>query len=539
MTRLMYYRLDRTQQSIEDIAHPTSRVLQDCRDQVNVLKGILREVKKHDIPTKVEFQQNTDIANIFKGNKSLGETTLKTLSGKKTGSTVSRRKKRPQTTKDDERKPINVLVGVDRKLDGDKEFKLRQVQSARELREEYMRDKIIESRDSRNIMRDKMIASHDAPRGAYGQSSRHMHKSSESILDLVTSFPKEEHRLRNDIVDDFNNEVKSLREDANKSIKAKQAVRYHEYDFVKEITAMTDNDDEPYASSKSDSVRPSPQGSTTTMSSLYVNSGSSVASGAPTTTYISSPGGTLKSHFNYRSRFHTRPHPEQTDLCRLTGIAAMDDGKVLAADVSHLQVMLFGKHFNFLFAIQCNSPYGICTMSSNMAAITMYHGRKILLVKVHGIHIEKIRGINIDCAEHLYGITFRADRLFALCHAGEVHIIELHTKPEGLNKINQKAEADEDPKRLTRREQEKAFTTTFNKGHRWGSGDPLDQSPLYCRDLDGHWKQVQVISTDIKIGTARHIDVLDDGSKIFISGNGRVTCFDESGNEIELLRLAP
>ena len=533
MARLMYYRLDRTQQSIEDIAHPTSRVLQDCRDQVNVLKGILREVKKHDIPTKVEFQQNTDIANIFKGNKSLGETTLKTLSGKRTGSTVSRRKMRPQTTKDDERKPRNVLVGVDRKLEGDKEFKLRQVQSARELREEYMRDKIIESRDSRNIMRDKMIASHDASRGAYGQSSRHLHKSSESILDLVTSFPKEEHRLRNDIVDDFNNEVKSLREDANKSIKAKQAVRYHEYDFVKEITAMTDNDDEPYASSKSDSVRPSPQGSTTTMSSLYVNSGSSVASGAPTTTYISSPGGTLKSHFNYRSRFHTRPHPEQTDLCRLTGIAAMDDGKVLAADVSHLQVMLYGKHFNFLFAIQCNSPYGICTMSSNMAAITMYHGRKILLVKVHGIHIEKIRGINIDCAEHLYGITFRADRLFALCHAGEVHIIELHTKPEGLNKINQKAEADEDPKRLTRREQEKAFTTTFNKGHRWGSDDPLDQSPLYCRDLDGHWKQVQVISTDIKSGTARHIDVLDDGSKIFISGNGRVTCFDESGNEIE------
>ena len=491
-------------------------------------------MKKHDIPTKVEFQQNADIANIFAGNKSLGETILKTMSGKKTGSTMSRRKKRPQTTKDAERK-TNVPIGVDRKLDGDKEFKLRQVQSARELREEFMRDKVIDNRDSRNIMRDKMIASHDTvtSKGAYGQSSRNMNKSSESILELVTAFPaKDEHRMRNDIVDDFNNEVKTLREEANKSAKAKQAVRYHEYDFVKEITAMTDNDDEePYASSKSDSIRPSPQGSTTTMSSLYVNSGSSVASGAQTTQWIPSAGGTFKSHFNYRSRFHTRPHPEQTDLCRLTGIAAMDDGKVLAADVSHLQVMLFGKHFNFLFAIQCNSPYGICTMSSNMAAITMYHGRKILLIKVHGIYIEKIRGINIDCPEHLYGITFRADRLFALCHVGDVHVIELHTKPEGLDKINKKDETDEEgPKRLTRREQEKALTT-FNKGHKWGSDDLLDQSPLYCRDLDGHWKQVQLISTDIKSGTARHIDVLDDGSKIFISGQGRVTCFDESGNK--------
>ena len=378
-----------------------------------------------------------------------------------------------------------------------------------------------------------MTASHDTSRNAYDNTSRKMHKSSESILDPVTSsYPKDDHRLRNDIVDDFNNEVKSLREDANRNVKVKQAVHYHDYDFVKEITAMTDNDDEPYASSKSDSIRPSPQGSTTTMSSLYVNSGSSVANGALTMQAALSPGGTLKSYFTYRSRFHTRPHPEQTDLCRLTGLAAMDDGKVLVADVSHLQVMLFGKHFNFLFAIQCNSPYGICTMSSNMAAITMYHGRKILLVKVHGIYVEKIRGINIDCAEHLYGITFRADRLFALCHAGDVHIIELHTKPEGIDRINQTAETGEGPKRLTRREQEKVFTSTFNKGHKWGSDDPLDQSLLYCRDLDGHWKQVKVISTDIKSGTARHIDVLDDGSKIFISGNGRITCFDESGNEI-------
>lgn len=526
---LFQFRLDRTQQSIEDISHPTTRVLQECKDQVNVLKGILREVKKHEIPTVVEFQLNADIANILKGNKSLGETTLKTLTGKKTGSTVSRRKKRPQTTKDAERKP-NTLMGVDKKLEENKDFKLRQVQSARELREEYLRDKLIDARDSRNIMRDKLTASHDESKNINAQTARIMHKSSESLLDLVTtSFPKDEHRLRNDIVDDFNYEVKSLREDANKN-KAKQAVRYHDYDFVKEITAMTDNDDEQYSSSKSESIRPSPQGSVTTMSSLYVNSGSSVASGAPSRHVVPSPGGTLKSYFTYRARFHTKPHPEQTDLCRLTGIAAMDDGKVIVADVSHLQVMLFGKHFNFLFAIQCNSPYGICTMSSNMAAITMYHGRKILLVKVHGIYIEKIRGINIDCPEHLYGITFRADRLFVLCHAGDVHVIELHTKPDRLDKINNQEEPDEEPRRLMRREQEKNFTSVINKGQNWDSYDPLDASPLYCRDLDGHWKQVKVINTDIKSGTARHIDVLDDGTRILISGNGRVTCYDESGN---------
>lgn len=505
-------RVDRTQQSIEDISHPTNRVLQDCKDQVNVLKGILRDVKKHEIPTNVEFQLNLDIANIFKGNKTLGETTLKTITGKKTGSTVSRRKKRPQTTRDAERK-ANVLIGVDRKLEEDKAFKLRQVQSARELREEYMRD--------------KLTASHDS-KPHYAQTARQMHKSSESLLDLVTSsIPSDKHQFRNENDLDYN-DMKSLREDANRT-KAKQAVRYHDYDFVKEITALTDNDDEPYASSKSDSLRHSPQGSTTTISSLYVNSGSSVASGAAMSKPGPSQGIPLKAYFTYRSRFHTKPHPEQTDLCRLTGIAAMDDGKVLVTDVSHLQVMLFGKHLNFLYAIQCNSPYGVCAMSSNMAAITMYHGRKILLVKVHGIYIEKIRGINIDCAQHLYGVTFKADRLFVLCHEGDIHIIELHTKPDGLETLDDEVGNEDERKRLTRRAQEKLFTSPLKKDQKWGSDDLLDASPLYCRDLDGHWKQVKVMTTDIKSGTARHIDVLDDGTKIFVSGNGRVTCFDESG----------
>ena len=494
------------------MSNPTSRVLNECKDQVSVLKAILREVKKHEIPTVVEFELNLDMNNVFMSNKSLGETLLKTVSGKKTDSTLSKRKKRPNTTRDIERK-ANALVGVDEKLTDNKEFKLRQVQSARELRQEYLRDAIVSSYESKN----------------FNPFTRQKNKSSESLLDIVTdAFPKVESHFGREN-NHYNYDIKSLREDANKH-KAKQAVRYQDYDFVKEITALTDNDDEQYASSKSSSLRHSPHGSTTTSSSMYVNAGTSVKSIAATTESGPSPGGPLKSYFIYKSRFHSKPHREQTDLCRLTGIAAMDDGKVLVSDVSHLQVMLYGKHFNFLYSIQCNSPYGICAMSSNMAAITMYHGRKILLVKVHGIYIEKIRGINIDCAQHLYGVTFRADRLFALCHEGDIHVIELHTKPEGMESLDHEPLAEEEPKRLTKREQEKIFSSAFKKGQRWDSDDPLDASPLYCRDLEGHWKQVKVISTDIQSGTARHIDVLDDGSKIFVSGNGRVTCFDETGN---------
>ena len=510
--KLVYFRIDRAQQSIEDMSHPTNRVLQECRDQVNVLKSILREVKKHDIPTVVEFELNTDMSKFFTNNKTLGETNLKTVTGKKTGSTIGKRKKRPNTTRDIERK-ANALVGVDGKYT---EFKLRQVQSARELREEYLRDTMAASHDTKNLIVSTM---------------RNKHKSSESLLDIVTNtFPKVENHSESDD-DHYKYDLKSLRVDVNKH-KSKQAVRYQSYDFVKEITAMTENDDEQYASStKSSSIRHSPHGSTTTTSSMYVNPGQSMASGALVRSSQSDQqtGGTLKSYFTYKSRFHTKPHREQTDLCRLTGIAAMDDGKVLVSDVSHLQVMLFGKHFNFLYSIQCNSPYGICAMSSNMAAVTMYHGRKILLVKVHGIYIEKIRGINIDCAEHLYGVTYRADRLFVLCHEGDIHVIALHTKTDGAESLDRESRAIEEPKRLTRREQEKIYNSAFKDRQKWDIDDSLDASPLYCRDLDGHWKEVRVISTEIQSGTARHIDVLDDGSKMFVSGNGRVTCFDESG----------
>ena len=481
---------------------------------MNTLKSILREVKKHDIPTVVEFELNTDMSKFFTNNKTLGETNLKTVTGKKTGSTTAKRKKRPNTTRDIERK-ANALVGVDGKYT---EFKLRQVQSARELREEYLRDTMAASH-----------ASHDT-KNLIVSTMRNKHKSSESLLDIVTNtFPKVENHSESDD-DHYKYDIKSLRVDVNKH-KSKQAVRYQSYDFVKEITAMTENDDEQYASSKSSSLRHSPHGSTTTTSSMYVNPGQSMGSGALVRSSQSDQqtGVTLKSYFTYKSRFHTKPHREQTDLCRLTGIAAMDDGKVLVSDVSHLQVMLFGKHYNFLYSIQCNSPYGICAMSSNMAAVTMYHGRKILLVKVHGIYIEKIRGINIDCAEHLYGVTYRADRLFVLCHEGDIHVIALHTKTEGVESLDRESGAIEEPKRLTRREQEKIYNSAFKDRQKWDIDDSLDASPLYCRDLDGHWKEVKVISTEIQSGTARHIDVLDDGSKMFVSGNGRVTCFDESG----------
>ncbi|XP_060580097.1 uncharacterized protein LOC132736901 [Ruditapes philippinarum] len=274
----------------------------------------------------------------------------------------------------------------------------------------------------------------------------------------------------------------------SKLMKKKQtSVRYHEFDFIREITAVQDDAKvETENGSKTsqpvfltdevikDFIRTTSPGSqstsSTTLSTVSYKPSNSLASGP---VFIpSSEQRKSNSFFKYIARFHTKKHPYETDLCRLAGIVALDNGQVVVSDINHLKIMLFGPDFTYLDSLECPSPCGLTQVSEDIVAVTLFHNRKVMQVKVHTIHLSRQREFNIPCKESLFAVSYQDGRYFVLCFAGDIHI------------------------------------------------------------LDDDGRQTAILETGINAGEARHLDVDRESKFIFVSGHDRISCFTESGEKL-------
>ena len=223
-----------------------------------------------------------------------------------------------------------------------------------------------------------------------------------------------------------------------------QAVRYHDFDIVKEITELSDEPVNIVAQLNplSGTLPKRKQlKSTSSLSSVCASISSvsykpsnALASGP---VYITIPSGSdLSSYFPYVARFHTKKHPHETDLCRLQGIAALESGHIVVTDISHLQIMLYGPDFHYLDALACPSPCGITSVDKTTVAIALFHAHKVLLVKVHAIHLEKYKEFHVHCTENLYDIIYRPGTFYVLCRAGEVHVLDDDGKQTTLIRLH-------------------------------------------------------------------------------------------------------
>ena len=215
--------------------------------------------------------------------------------------------------------------------------------------------------------------------------------------------------------------------------KEKLSVSYAEYDTIKEITMFDDQKwEKPYPPDAYVDIYayPGPRkilsaastSSNTSMSSVSYKPSSAHASGP---VYVpQSETWQSKSYFTYIARFHTKKHPRDTDLCRLTGIATLDNGQILTADINHLKVMLFGPDFTYLSDLECPSPCGVCKVKGDIIAVTLFHNRKILLLKVCMLHLERHKEMHVNCPETLYAVRYRDNHFYVLCFAGHVHVME-------------------------------------------------------------------------------------------------------------------
>lgn len=256
-------------------------------------------------------------------------------------------------------------------------------------------------------------------------------------------------------------------------------VRYHDYDFIKEITAVSDTDsipnhkDDPLNSLKllKQKIKPKSPSSlcsnSTVISSITYKPSSALASGLFN---MSKPyDRTSSSHFHYVARFHTKKHPDETDLCRLTGIAVLESGHVVITDIIHLQIMLYGPDFHYLDALICPSPCGITAVDDTTTAVSLFHNRKLLLVKVHAIHLERGSEFHIQCQDSLFDVVYRLNAFYILCRSGDVHV------------------------------------------------------------LDKEGKQTSVVHLHCHVDEARHLDVEVNAQRIFVSGRERIICFNFEG----------
>ncbi|KAL4224201.1 hypothetical protein ACF0H5_017654 [Mactra antiquata] len=253
-------------------------------------------------------------------------------------------------------------------------------------------------------------------------------------------------------------------------------VRYNDYDFIKEMTAITDEDEmpifeeyEPQAANRNVAQTPRPNVGANITSITYKPS--SLLSSGPVN-ITTSTRNSAKSYFRYIARFHTKKHDQETDLCRLASLVALDNGQIVVTDINHLQMMLFAPDFTYLDHLECPSPSGLSVVSQNMVVVALFHNRKIMHVKVNMLHLERHREIHIHCPEPLVAVTYSSHQHFVLCFAGHVHII----------------------------------------------------------DYDG--KQIGNVETGIHDGEARFMDVDSDAERILTCGKDRVICFSITGEKL-------
>jgi len=260
-------------------------------------------------------------------------------------------------------------------------------------------------------------------------------------------------------------------------------VRYHELDFVKEITALTDDAGDIDAVGDSmTSFVPAPMPRLRSANSQASVGSSSISSitykpsyaNASRPVYISaSEIGQSKSYFKYIARFHTKKHPDETDLCRLSGVACLDSGHVVVTDINHLHVMLFGPDYHFLDSLDVPSPSGIAVndVHADVVVVTLFHNRKILFIKVHENYLERLHELHVRCSESLYDVACRSNTSYVLCGAGDVHVI----------------------------------------------------------DVEG--TQTSIVAAGTRTGEARHLEVSADQTHIIVSGDARVICLDSQGKK--------
>lgn len=275
--------------------------------------------------------------------------------------------------------------------------------------------------------------------------------------ELITSNPK---FLLNTTFSPFEEQgpEKKMRDSETYHAPKQQIVRYDNFDYIKEITALSEHAVLPGSTKEfkgsnntSRILSPNSQSSTnTSISTVSYKPPHSLASGP---FYIKERGKSA-SYFTYFARFHTKKHPDATDLCRLLGITALESGHVVVTDISHRKVMLFDQGFRYLDSIECPSPCGITTVDENTIAVTLFHNNSILLIKVHSIHLERFKEFHIDCPESLYDVVYRHDSYYIMCRLGDVHVLDSggkQTKVIHLQNLRQQAqqlEVDDGYKRL-------------------------------------------------------------------------------------------
>ncbi|WAR18330.1 hypothetical protein MAR_000168 [Mya arenaria] len=501
-------KLQRTESLLKEnlVGFKLKRTIDEGKQQSLRMRNALLEIRKYDMPLGLEFQVSDQLDTVIESAAPLGDCSLKLSSRQnsrnpRTGSCFL-------TTEsisgvDDYETKSTLTNGTDNPsepfdesdivgdlealfaLEGKYEHSLKPfLDSVKDLSLKYNIEKVEKANEKRTKLKNSnrtitMNAVQIKQSEMRPKSAIKPHSSMKKITTRLSKSAQEEGRTKatiqrnnntclNDITRFVPFEEQGPEGDLTRKVR-NPVVRYHDFDFVKEITSVSDQNaiidgdvilQNGSAQGCSFVPQPKPrlrsassQGSTgTSLSSVSYKPSNSLASRP---VYVSASDlDKSSSYFNYIARFHTKKHPLETDLCRLSGIACLDNGQVVVTDINHLQIMLFGPDYHYLDALECPSPSGVTVCDDNTVAVALFHNRKIMLVKT------------------LYDVVHRAGSFYVLCALGDVHV------------------------------------------------------------LDGDGKQTAVTSTRIGGGEARYIEVEPEQKRIFISGNGMVVCFDEEGTRL-------
>lgn len=521
----LIFRLEMTESQLQEntVGFKLKRALEDGKHQTLALRETMLGVRKYNMATTVVFKLKEQLYAITELLESLGTVTLVT----KSSSGNQSKKKRKSESSDNSATstsikesvtPLDTFQGstlstnghirtdsIENTMVNDLEFFLKMdkkygeslkpfLDSVKDISLNYNNNDMLKKETNNPPVKQtqqQVVNCVQKPKSALRtQSAINRDKGGPKIQTRLSKSAREDGRggVTNSCLNDVDMSYVPFEEQGpeSKELAKRRAlsVRYHDFDFVKEITAINDETEEeeesaPVAgksviaanSAVKHTVRLQSPGSLSTAStsicSVSYKPSSSLASGA---VYITpSERRKSSSYFQYTARFHTKKHPDETDLCRLTGITALNNGQVVVADINHLQIMLFGSDFTYLDALECPSPCGLTKVSENTVAVTLFHNRKVLLVKLTSIHIIRCKEFHVPCHEPLFAVSYRGGRYFVLCFAGDIHT------------------------------------------------------------LDDDGRQLCMIETGINAGEARHLDVDEGANMFFVSGHDRVCCFNSAG----------
>ena len=121
-----------------------------------------------------------------------------------------------------------------------------------------------------------------------------------------------------------------------------------------------------------------------------------------------------------------------TEACCVNGIAVLDNKFIAICDSPHDCIQLFNGNYGLLEEINCKKPRGICTVSKEAFAVSVYEEPIIRILSCEHSKYSWTNDLKVPCKTWIRDIKQVGKSMYLLCDDGDIHRTNLKGKGEAV-----------------------------------------------------------------------------------------------------------